>query len=251
LSYIDLIIYKTYAELRRDIAQVYLGMLWWIIEPLMYMGAFYFIFSAGVRSGGENYASFLLCGLTSWKWFSSTLNQAANSVVAHRGLIQQVYIPKVVLPLIPVLVNWVKFFFILVLLLIFLWFMGFSPTWYWLNLIPVILVELLLVVGCSLVLAALVPFLMDLRVLVTNGLVLLMFLSGIFFLVDDFPPELQIYLYLNPMVSIIESFRTVLLDSKLPNWGHLAGVTVFSLFLIALGWGLFKRFDRHYAKVLS
>jgi len=251
MKLMDLILYRAYAELRRDIASAYLGMLWWVLEPLMYMAAFYMVFAVGIRSGGEGFVSFLLCGLACWKWFASTLNQSAACVVAHRGLIQQVYIPKVILPLIPVVVNLVKFTVILILLLVFLWVMGFSPSLNWLYLLPVIGVELLFILGCSLLVAAIVPFVMDLRVLITNGLTMMMFMSGIFFNVQDFPDDVRDYFYLNPMVSLIEAFRVVLLEGGAPDWGALAWVLIFSLLSGLLGVGLFRRFDRHYAKVMS
>lgn len=250
MQIVDLILYKAYAELRRDVASAYLGMLWWVLEPLLYVGAFYLVFAVGIRSGGENFTSFLLCGLVSWKWFASTLNQAASSVLAHRGIIQQVYIPKAILPLIPVTVNIVKFLVILTLLLLFLWATGASPTLYWLYLVPIVLVELVLIVGCSLLLAAIVPFVMDVRVLVANGLTMLMFLSGIFFSVQDFPQDVQLYFYLNPMVSVIEGFRAVLLQGQMPNWSYLFSVALLGGILCLLGYGIFRKFDRYYPKVM-
>jgi len=247
---VDLILYKAYAELRRDIASAYLGMLWWVLEPLMYMAAFYMVFAVGIRSGGENFVSFLLCGLASWKWFASTLNQAAASIVMHRGLIQQVYIPKVILPLIPAVVNFVKFQVILLLLLLFLWAGDTPVSLNWFYLLPVILVELVFILACSLLIAALVPFVMDLRILITNGLTMMMFLSGIFFSVKDFPEDVQVYFYLNPMVSIIESFRAVLLDGVVPDW-HALGLVLFCSILAGLvGCWVLRRFDHHYAKVM-
>ncbi|SDK24100.1 ABC transporter permease [Microbulbifer yueqingensis] len=247
----DLVIYKTYAELRRDIASAYLGMLWWVLEPLLYMGAFYLIFALGIRSGGENFVSFLLCGLVPWKWFASTLMPACSSVLAHRGLIQQVYIPKAVLPLIPVAVNTVKFLLVLVLLLALLLALGHQPSLAWLYILPVALTQLYFILGCSLILAAVVPFVVDVRTLVNHGLMMLMFASGIFFDIQQFSPDVREFLYLNPMISIIESYRNVLLNSSQPDWTHLANVSGVSTVLCLLGLFLFRKFDRYYPKVMS
>ena len=247
---LDLILYKAYAELRRDVVTTYLGIFWWVLEPLMYMTAFYLVFAVGIRSGGEGFVGFLLCGLACWKWFASSLSQASSSILLHRGLIQQVYIPKIVLPMISVSVNSVKFLVILCLLLIFLTVTGKGATIYWFYLLPVVAVEFMFIVGSSLLIAAIVPFLMDLRVLVANGLVMMMFLSGIFFSVQDFPADVQFYFYLNPMVSIIEAFRAVLLEARAPNWLYLFYVALFSLVIGLVGYGIFRRFDRYYPKVV-
>ncbi len=247
---VDLILYKAYAELRRDVVTTYLGVLWWVLEPLMYMATFYLVFAVGIRSGGEGFVSFLLCGLASWKWFASTVSQASTSILLNGGLIQQVYIPKVALPMIPVSVNLIRFAVILGLLLIFLWVMGSGPDVYWFYLIPVIAVELMLIVGVSLLIAAIVPFAMDVRVLVDNVLMMMMFLSGIFFSIQEFPEKVQFYFYLNPMVSVVESFRAVLIHSQAPDWSRLGYVVVFSALTGLLGYGVFRRFDRYYSKLI-
>lgn len=246
----DLIIYKSYAELRRDVASAYLGILWWVLEPVIYMSAFYIIFALGLRSGGENFVSFLLCGLVPWKWFASSIVPASSSVLAHKGLIQQVYIPKAVLPLIPITVNSVKFLLVLILLLSLLIILGHQPSLAWIYLVPVVLIQFQFILGCSLLLAALVPFVMDLRNLINHALMMMMFVSGIFFDIQEFSPEVKEYLYLNPMISIIESYRSVLLHNAAPNWLHMSGLLVLSSALCAIGYMLFRKFDRYYPKVM-
>ena len=251
MSIIDLVLYKAYSELRRDVASAYLGILWWVLEPIMYMTAFYLIFALGVRSGGEDFVVFLLCGLTAWKWFASTLVPASNSVVNYRGLINQVYLPKVALPFIAILVNFIKFLVVLSLLLVYLWYQGHGPAKEWLYLLPIIITEMTLIVGSSLFLASLVPFIRDLGVVISNMMLMMMFLSGIFFNISDFPPEMQTYFYLNPMVSIIESFRDVLLGHVQPDWLTLSAVFGFSVALISTGYVILQRYDRYYPKVMN
>ena len=79
---------------------------------------------------------------------------------------------------------------------------------------------------------------------------MMMFMSGIFFNVGDFPADVQFYFYLNPMVPIIEAFRAVLLEAQAPNWQYLFYVALFSLLIGLIGCGVFRRYDRHYPKVM-
>ncbi len=250
MRWLDLILYKAYSEIKKDMVSTYLGIGWWIIEPLMYMGAFYLIFAVGIRTGSENYTSFLLCGLVPWKWFTSTISQSTTCILTNKGLIQQVYVPKWIFPLICILVNLMKFAVILLLLLIFLWVAGFTPslTWFWL--IPILLTQFILVLGVSMLVAAIVPFMMDVRFLITNGLVLLMFLSGIFFNISDVSSDVRWLFYLNPMVSIIESYRSVLLFNQIPSWPIVSEVLLISSLLCVGGIVLLKRFDRVYPKIM-
>ena len=90
------------------------------------MGAFYVLFGIGLRQGGDNFLFFLLCGLVPWKWFSSTLNSGSRSIVANAGLINQVYLPKYVFPLIVVVINTFKFTLVFPVLLLILILSGFE-----------------------------------------------------------------------------------------------------------------------------
>src|SRR5690606_21854583 len=96
--YIDLMFYKAYAELRAEATRAYLGFLWWFLEPVLFLAIFYAIFETGLRRGGAAFVPFLLCGLVPWKWFASTVMGCANVMSRNYGIIQQVYVPKLVLP---------------------------------------------------------------------------------------------------------------------------------------------------------
>lgn len=249
-NWFDIVWLRAAAELHRDVTRTYLGILWWVIEPLLYMTAFYLIFALGIRrgEGGEGFVGFLLAGLVVWKWFSTTVIQGSGSLMANRGLMQQVYLPKVLLPLIPVTANTLKFLLVLILLLGYVWVFQRPPGWDWLALVPVLLASLLLVVGCTLFSAALVPFAEDLRMLINNGMLLLMFLSGVFFEVARFPEDVRGWFYLNPLVGLLEAVRAVLLAPGLPHWGHVAYAAGFGAVLCGLGVFFLVRYDRVYPK---
>ncbi|WP_158222396.1 ABC transporter permease [Tamilnaduibacter salinus] len=250
VNWFDIVWLRAAAELHRDVTRTYLGILWWVIEPLLYMTAFYLIFAMGIRGGedGEGFVGFLLAGLVIWKWFSTTVIQGAGALLSNRGLIQQVYLPKVLLPLIPVMANTLKFGLVLVLLLGYVWVFQRPPGWDWLALFPVLAAALLLVAGCTLFSAALVPFAEDLRMLINNGMLLMMFLSGVFFDVADFPEAVRDWFYLNPLVGLLEGVRQVLLASGLPDWEGVAYAAGFGGVLCALAVTFLVRFDRVYPK---
>ena len=246
----DIVWLRASAELHRDVTRTYLGILWWVIEPLLYMTAFYLIFALGIRGGegGGGFVGFLLAGLVVWKWFSTTVIQGAGSLLANRGLMQQVYLPKFLLPLIPVTSNTLKFLLVLVLLLVYVWIFQRPPGWDWLALVPVLLAALVLVTGCTLFSAALVPFAEDLRMLINNGMLLLMFLSGVFFNVAEFPEGVRGWFYLNPLVGLLEAVRAVLLSPGLPDWWRVAYAALFGGTLGLFGIVVLVRFDRVYPK---
>ena len=135
----DLIMQKARAGLRAEASRGYLGVLWWVLEPVMYMSVLYVAFAHLLNRGDENFVIFLLTGLIVWKWFHATINTGANSLMVHAGLMNQIYVPKIVFPLTNVTVNTFKFLVILSLLLCFLQFTPARVTWTWI-LLPVPLV---------------------------------------------------------------------------------------------------------------
>jgi lipopolysaccharide transport system permease protein len=249
-SYLELIWYKGMADLHAEAARAYVGFIWWILEPLLYMVAFYVAFGMGLHGNGGGAVAFsLLCGLVPWKWFASSVQNGSNIIQANSGLIMQVYLPKYVLPGMVMITNGIKFLIILSLLMLGVGIShGISAAW---LAIPVlVLVEMLLALALSSLVAAIVPLLPDLDLVISNGLIMMMFMSGIFKDVSSLPPRLAGILELNPMVHIIRAFRTVLLQRQWPDWTALGGVAAFALLVYGLALMLLKRYDRIYPKLL-
>jgi len=247
--YLELIWYKTYADIRVEATRGYLGILWWVLEPLLYMSVFYIVFGILFQRGGEGYVAFLLVGLTVWRWFDNTIRVGASSLIMNKGLMQQVYVPKIVFPTVTVVTNTVKFLVVLAILLVFLLFYGVVPGMTWLIL-PVLLgIQLLFIVAFTWLISAIVPFIPDIRVIIDSGLTLLFFMSGIFFDLESLPSQLADYLRLNPMAILIESYRKTLVQGVSPDWYILSAVAVFSIIVLIVGFRLHMRFDRQFPKI--
>jgi len=246
----DLVIQKAIAGLRAEASRGYLGVLWWIIEPVMYMSVFYVAFAHLLNRGDENFVIFLLTGLIVWKWFHATLNTGANSLMANAGLMNQVYIPKIVFPLTNIAVNTFKFMIIFVLFLFFLQFTAVRVTWVWTLLPVLVLTQLLLIVAVTTLIGSIMPFFPDLRVILDNVLMMFLFLSGIFYDIDKLPTNVQGYLMLNPMAALIVMYRKILLEGLPPDWMQVFGILSLSVAIMILAVWILRRFDRIYPKIV-
>ena len=246
----ELILYKSYAELKTEAARLYASFLWWIIEPVMYMGAFYIVFGLVFQRGGPGFVPFLLCGLVIWKWFASSVTHGANSIIANMGLIQMVYVQKFVFPGATLLTNTVRFLFVFFMFIIFLVLYGISPKTAWLGLPVVLITQFLLNAACSGFASAVVPFVPDIRLLIEKILMLGFFMSGIFFDSNSIPEKYQGFFLMNPMAVLIEEYREILLHGRWPDWKAMAIITIVSIVGIMISRALMIRYDRHYPKVL-
>ncbi len=250
MKYVELILYRTYADLKAEAARGYLGMLWWIIEPLLYLGMFSFFFIAIRQQPGGKVVSFLLVGLVVWKWFASGLPACARSIEGGVNLMRQVYLPKYVFPWVAALSNTFKFLIILLLLLAYLLVTGVAPTTAWLSLPLLVAVQFFFLLGLAGLLAAVVPFIPDLNQIINNMLMPLFFLSGVIFDIKNIPQPYRAYAYLNPLAVIIADFRTVLIDGEMPGWTGLACIFALACVVWVAACALMRRFDRVYPKVL-
>ncbi len=248
--YWELILYKTYADLRAETERTYLGFLWWIFEPILYMSVFYLFFAILLNHQTDNFVPFLLIGLTAWQWLKSCLSHGAETILGNQPLMQQVYLPKIIFPIILILTDSVKFLFIFALLLVFLWLYGFPIGLPYLALPVLLFTQLLLTIALTFWLAAIIPFIPDLRFVVENLLLALFFISGIVIKAEVVPEIYQPYYYLNPIVNLIEAYRHILMYNTWPNWSTLLLISLFSLIGIGLGSRLIQRFEHIYPKIM-
>ena len=248
--FFDLVLQKAWVGLRAEATRGYLGVLWWVLEPMLYMGVFYIAFAHVMKRGDENYVIFLLIGLVVWKWFQATVNTGSISLVHNAVLMNQVYVPKIIFPFTNIAVNTFKFTIILSIFLSLLQFTPYKLSYPWVFLPILILVQLFLIMAITCFLAAIIPFFPDLHVILDNILMMLFFLSGIFFDISKLPPSIRDYFFLNPMANLIFMYRKILIYGVMPNWHHLLGIFIFSLLIFVLAVMLLRRFDRIYPKII-
>ncbi len=249
---IKIIIFRVVAGLKAEASRYFLGMLWWIIEPAMYMCIFYFVFEVGLRGGGLGFERKLiqiLPGLVFWRWFASSLQSGSNSITANKNIIDQIHVPKWMFPAISFGSSTFKLIFILLILLIFLAFYGFPLQITILALPVLMIIQAILTLGGGILLASMVPFFPDLRHIISNGLLLMFFASGIFFDINAFEPDVKKWFYLNPMVTLIDSYRDILVRSQWPNWPRLGGITLFAIPLLAFSVWHINRLSYTFSKV--
>ena len=238
-------------NLKAEASKTYLNYAWWLLEPALHVAVFYFVFDVMLNRGQDDFVVFLLCGQIPFLWFARSVNNASNSIIAGRGLIQQMAVAKPFFPLLVVAQDLVKQGVVFVCLVIFLVAMGYSPGATWLALPVVILVQVLVIAACALLAAAITPFVPDFQFIINTGMTMLMFASGIFYDYRAFIlEEHRQYFLLNPLANLIEAYRDALMRQSWPDWSALAWVAFGSLAMIVVMFRFFRRNDATYARLV-
>ena len=248
--YLQLIQIKVVGNLQAESSRDYLSYLWWVFEPVLQMVAYYFVFGILLSRGTENFVAFLMTGLIPWLWFVKSVNRSTMSIVSGKALMMQVYIPKIILPAIVICQDAVKQVVIFTLLYLFLLFYGIAPSLHWVAVPLLALSQLLVVAAFAFFVAAVVPFMPDLRFLVSTGLQMMFFCTGIFYSIDRLPVRFQKWLLLNPMATLLHNYRQVLIYHQWPDWWDVLTICMFSLLAIGVMWRVIKRLDHIYPRVV-
>lgn len=250
-QYLDLILFRAYAGLRAESSRNYLSFAWWILDPILSMGTYYLVFQVLFTGNRKDYVPFLLIGLVIWQWFANSLNHCTNSILYGGPLMNHTSLPAAIFPGTVLVMDTTKFLLVFSLLIVFLLGYGYTINVYW-SFIPILLaIQLLLIIGCAFLVAAIVPFVPDIKFLVEALLQLMLFVSGVFYSGEIVPESFQYYFYLNPIVVLIDSYRKIFMYNLIPNLEQILYVLILALLLfIASNW-LLTKLERAYPKLVG
>jgi len=233
LDFIILVDTKAKMSLKAEASKLYLSFLWWIIEPMLFVLAFYFVFSVLLQTRQENFLLFLMCAKIPYMWFSKAVTTASASIVGNRGIISQIDIPKTIFPYAAIQITVYKEIPVFLLLFSMCIYYGYMPSIEWLWLIPLIVAMYLMIVALGLLTAILVCYADDVRMLINMSMLFLMFTSGVFFDISDIRQPLQGYLLTyNPLAFLCDGFRKILMHKGTYDLQHL--LALLGIFSIAI-----------------
>lgn len=245
---VELIWEKAKFNLKSEAANNNISYAWWVVEPILHMCCYYLLFEVILSRGGSGYVYFLLVGLVPWLWFSRTFNKAVNSLLANKGVIARIDIPKLFFPSVVILESSIKHGVILLLLLILLSVCGFEPNLNWLYLIPLLFSMLLFMIPVCFICAYLVVIFPDVRHLIAPVIQILFFFSGVFYDVSEINSKYGELLLLNPLAGLIYQARVVLIHNQIPDFQYLFLVAVSSFMVFILTVRFYLSNDKKIAK---
>jgi lipopolysaccharide transport system permease protein len=247
----ELLGFLVWRDIKIRYRQTLLGGLWAILQPLLAMLIFTFVFNrmAGVKSDGPPYPLFVFAGLAPWVFFSNAVSTSSNSLVANQQLVAKIYFPRVFIPVGAVIALLVDLGFSLLLLV------GLMIKYHWapdsrVLLLPVfILAALLSASGLGLIFSALNVSFRDVKYAVPFIIQMGLFVTPVIYPASYLPARLRPVLALNPMTGVVSGFRTALLGTPMDvSMVRLSLIVSVTLFLSGLL--IFRRMERRFADII-
>lgn len=231
--------------------QTILGPLWLIVNPLLTVTLYAFVFGniAGLSTDGSPQFAFYLCSNAIWSYFATCINQTSGTFTANAGIMGKVYFPRLVMPISSVLTGILDLFIQVAMLAIVM--LGYAVSGVKFELGPSMLFVPLLVVqtgllglGCGIIIAALTTKYRDLVVLVSFGVQLWMYASPVVYTVSTIPEKIRNIYMLNPMAPIISTWRySILGTGELPGlYWRISWIVTFMI--LTVGVVLFSRIEK-------
>jgi lipopolysaccharide transport system permease protein len=255
-EYRELIFALTQREIKARYRQSLLGVGWAIIQPLAFMVVFSLVFGRFARlpSDGLPYPIFSYVALVPWTFLANALTTATIGLVSQRSVVTKTYFPREVIVISQVGARFVDFLAAALVLAGMLVWYGIAPT-LWLLLVPVLVIILMvLILGLSLITSAMHVSFRDIAPVVTLGLQVWIYLTPVSYALslvkDSIPDALWPIYMLNPMVGIIDAFRSVVAHGRAPDWSTLVVSTLTSLVILIGAYLYFKRAERVFADII-
>jgi lipopolysaccharide transport system permease protein len=209
--------------LRADAARFFLGYVWWVLEPLLWVSVFYVVFVEILALQQSDFLVFLMTGQLVFLWFSKSVQHASSSIVGATSLVGKINVPKTLFPLATVQEGLYRQVAVFAVLIAFLLLNGCSVTATWWYLAPVILVTYVMILSCSFLGACLVCVARDFNNLIALGMMFLMFTSGIFWDVRGLsdPAKSELIMTINPVAFIVDCYRQIMISDIPPDMVHV------------------------------
>ncbi|MEA5593352.1 ABC transporter permease [Rivularia sp. UHCC 0363] len=241
-----LYLYDLLRELvNRDIKLLYkrsvLGIAWTLINPLLQLAVFAFVFQLVLPVNVPHYSSFVFTGLLVWNWFQSSIFQATGVIINSRPLIRQPGFPTPILPVVTVTTGLIHFILALPVLIIFILIDGIQLTPLILFLPILQALQFALTVTISYLLAALNVTFRDTQHTIGVLIQLFFYLTPIFYDITAVPESYRSLYLINPMANIVTAYRDILINGTQPNWLALLLLAVSISVILPVGYFYFKR----------
>ncbi len=250
--YRELIFFMIWRDLKVRYKQTMLGAAWAVIQPVMTMLVFNFIFGsvAKLPTDGIPYPIFSYTALLPWGLFTTALNSASRSLTSNNNMITKIYFPRLVLPLASVMAGLVDFAIAFVILIGMMFYYHIVPTTAIWTLPAFLLLALITALGVALWLSAINVKYRDVGYALPFLTNFWLFITPVAYSAKVISDKWQLIYSLNPMAGVVTGFRWALLGTQIPSGTTLAVSAGISLLVLVSGLFYFRNMERTFADTI-
>jgi len=232
--------------------QTILGPLWYIIQPLVNTLVFTIIFGkvAKISTDGTEPFLFYMAGTISWGYFATCLSATSNTFVKNSDIFSKIYFPRLTVPISNVIISLLQFGIQFVIFLGFLFYFiwqgaDVQPNYYFILAMPLFLLQMAVMgLGYGVLISSVTTKYRDLTFAMTFLVQLWMYATPVVYPLSIVPEKYRIFAVLNPMTSIVESFRMAFLGTSSIEPFHIAISVVVTLLVFIVGVIMFSRIEK-------
>nr|WP_150959427.1 ABC transporter permease [Aneurinibacillus sp. XH2] len=245
INYKDLLIELIKKDIKLKYRNSFLGILWSMINPLLLMIVLTIVFSAIFKNNIANFPVYVLTGRLIYGFFSEATSFAMDSIHANGQLIKKVYVPKYFFPLARLCSSFITNVLSLVPLAIVMIVTGMNFSWTNLMIVFPFAYVFLISLGVGLLLATITVFFRDIKHLYSVVLMILMYMTPIFYPKEIIPDKYSMLIEINPLFEVVEMFRNVMMYGTVPSMtSHLVCLAHASVYLLIGFFFFYKKQNR-------
>ena len=228
-----------------------LGFLWTFINPLLQLVVYTIVFSFILKTNIERYYLYLFVALIPWIFFSPSITVGSASIVAQKDLIKKIYFPRMVIPISYVTSSFVNMLLCFIVIFAVIIVSGAGINFLALLTLPVImLVEYILALGMAMLTSAITVYFRDLEHILGIVTMAWMYMTPIMYDKSIVPENLMPIFNLNPMTHVIECYRAVLYEKKIPDLTTLLSAAGLGILILIVGILVFNKLQKRFAEEL-
>ena len=251
--YRELIFFMVWRDVKVKYKQTLLGMAWAVIQPVMTMLVFSFLFGkvAKLPTEGIPYPVFAFAALLPWGLFVTALNQGSRSLVAHNNMVTKIYFPRLILPMSSVFAGLVDFAIAFVILVGLMFYYQVTPAWNLVWTLPLfLLLAIVTALGVALWLSAINVQYRDVNQALPFLTQFWLFATPVAYSASVISDKWQVVYSLNPMAGVVNGFRWALLGTGAgPDIALWVSVGI-SIFIFISGLFYFRSMEKTFADTI-
>jgi lipopolysaccharide transport system permease protein len=218
-----------------------LGVLWSLLVPLSQLLVFAFIFGKVLPLDIEAYPAFLFIGVLPWNWFSTCVTSAGLLFISNRDLVRKPnFIPSNLI-IVDVLANLLNFMILLPVLFFIMVIYQREVTLYILFVPFIMVIQIMLTIGLSLIISILNVFYRDIQHIVSVFIMLLFFITPVFYSTMKIDKSYKFIYEWNPIAAVIDGYRATFYYGLPPDWGAILYATIFSIVIYLAGYTVYRQ----------